>query len=174
MSAFEKTIIPLIDENIRTIDLTSAAGFIDSFTKDPDKPSGDVELFLVYDDTKRNDFVTDRMRRFEKSKYIKRSYVKYVNNNPYFIYSFYIKPEVKKLYSGIMSLNTVQKAQILQFWGPFDTTVNSLLSNQALVFDTEHLMPLEDYRESPFEKKGLTVTKKGTASNDVAPFIFLL
>lgn len=55
MSTFEKTIIPMIDENIKLIDLTSAAGFIDSFTLDPDNPSGEKELFLVYDDSKRND-----------------------------------------------------------------------------------------------------------------------
>ena len=48
MSKFEETIIPLIDENIWTIDLTSTAGFVDSYTKDPDRPNGEPELFLMY------------------------------------------------------------------------------------------------------------------------------
>lgn len=164
MSLFEKTIIPLIDECIKTIDLTPAAGFIDSFTVDPDKPGDSGQLFLVYDDTKRNEFVSDRMKRFEKSLNVKRTYVKYVNNTPYYIYSFWIKPEVKKLYNGIITLNTVQKAQILQFWGPFDNVVGNVLNNQVLMLDVEHIMPEEDYRESALECAGLTVTKKGATS----------
>lgn len=164
MSAFEKITIPLIDENIKTIDLTSAAGFIDSFTLDPDKPSGEKELFLVYDDSKRNDFTIDRARRFDKSMRIKRTYIKYVNNKPYLVYSFWVDPEVKKLYSGILTLNTVQKSKILQFWGPLDTTVDKVLANTVLTTEVSHTMPLADYRESPFEKEGLTVNNKGTAS----------
>lgn len=164
MSAFEKITIPLIDENIKTIDLTSAAGFIDSFTLDPDKPSGEKELFLVYDDSKRNDFTIDRARRFDKSMRIKRAYIKYVNNKPYLVYSFWVDPEVKKLYSGILTLNTVQKSKILQFWGPLDTTVDKVLTNPVLTTEVSHTMPLADYRESPFEKAGFTINNKGTAS----------
>lgn len=151
MSTFEKSIIPLIDDSILSIDLTPAAGFIDSYTADPDKPGDAGELFLVYDDTKRNDFVSDRMRRFEKSPYIKRTYVKYVNNTPYYIYSFWVKPEVKQKYNGVVTFTTGQKARILQFWGPFDGIVDEVFSNQVLVLDTEHAMPLADYNGSFLE-----------------------
>lgn len=173
MSKFEKAIIPLIDDCIRPIDLSSSAGFIDSFTIDPDNPSGNIELFLVYDDRKRGAEVTSRMQRFEKSRNVKRTYVKYVNNTPYYIYSFWIKPEVKKLYSGVMALSTIQKAQILQFWGPFDNMVDSLLNNLALVLDVQHVMPLSDYRESPFEKAGITITKIRDSLEMRLPLIFL-
>lgn len=164
MSTFEKITIPLIDDNIRTIDLTSAAGFVDSFTLDPDRPSGEKELFLVYDDSKRNDFTIDRARRFDKSMRIKRMYIKYIDNKPYLVYSFWVNPEVKKLYNGILTLNTVQKSKILQFWGPLDTTVDKVLANPILTTEVSHAMPLSDYRENPFEKIGVTVTNKGTAS----------
>lgn len=164
MSIFEKTIIPLIDENIRTIDLTSAAGFIDCFTIDPDSPSGEKELFLVYDDTKRNDFTKDRAIRFSKSMRIKRTYIKYVNNIPYLIYSFWVTPEVKKLYNGVITLNTSQKSKILQFWGPLDTLVDKVLTNSVLTTSVEHIMPLADYQEDPFTVAGLMINKKGTAS----------
>lgn len=153
MSTFEKTIIPLIDNNILSIDLTPAAGFIDSYTIDPDKPGDSGELFLVYDDTKRNDFVSDRMRRFEKSPYIKRTYVKYVNNVPYYIYSFWIKPEVKQKYNGVITFTAVQKARILQFWGPFDRVVEKVLNNQVLILDVQHSMPLADYNGSFMESE---------------------
>jgi len=164
MSTFEKTIIPLIDENIKLIDLTSAAGFIDSFTLDPDNPSGEKELFLVYDDSKRNDFTRDRAIRFSKSMRIKRTYIKYVNTKPYLIYSFWVGPDVKKLYSGILTLTTVQKSKILQFWGPLDTTVDKVLTNTVLTTEISHSMPLSDYCGSPFENTGFTINNKGTAS----------
>jgi len=173
MSVFEKIIIPLIDNSIRLIDLTSAAGFIDSFTLDPDRPSGESELFLVYDDSKRNKYTIDRAIRFSKSTKIKRTYIKYVNNVPYLIYSFWVNPEVKKLYNGVLTLNTVQKSRILQFWGPFDSTVDTVLTNSVLTTDIGHTMPLEDYRDEPFDYDGLMIKTKGTASNDVAPFYFI-
>ena len=164
MSTFEKIIIPLVDSNIRIIDLTSCCGFIDSYISDPDKPSGECELFLVFDDNIRNNFVTDRMLRYEQSPNIKRTYVKYVNNTPFYVYSFWIKPEIKKLYNGIVVLNTSQKAQILQFWGPLDSIVDKVFGNQVQTLDIEHPMPLQDY-QSPFPIKcGFKIKRKGTAS----------
>lgn len=164
MSIFEKITIPLIDNTIKTIDLTSAAGFVNSFTFDPDKPSGEKELYLMYDESKRNDFTIDRARRFEKSMCIKRTYIKYINNKPYTIYSFWIGPEVKPLYSGILTLSTVQKSKILQFWGPLDDTVDKVMTNPVLTMETGHAMPLSDHRDNPFEKTGFTIKKKETVS----------
>lgn len=164
MSKFEKTIIPLISDSIKTIDLTSAAGFIDSFTSDPDKPSGEKELYLMYDAEKRNDFTIDRARRFDKSLCIKRSYIKYVDNKAYLIYSFWIKPDIKKLYNGVLSLNTNQKYRILQFWGPFDSFVDSIMNTLVIATDVKHDMPLSDYSGSMFENTGLTIIKKETVS----------
>ena len=40
------------------MDLTESSGFIDSYTSDPDRPSGEKEIFLVYDDRVRNEHVT--------------------------------------------------------------------------------------------------------------------
>lgn len=156
MSKFEKTIIPLIDEEIKTIDLTSAAGFIDSYTYDPDRPSGEKELYLAYDDSKRNDYTIDRARRFAMSKNLKRTYVKYVNNTPYLIYSFWVRPEVKKLYNGILSLSTSQKFSIMKFWGPFDKDVDSVVSSSNLTVITTHAMPIEDFVEDDL---GITIEK---------------
>jgi hypothetical protein len=95
---------------------------------------------------------------------IKRTYIKYVNNVPYLIYSFWVTPEVKKLYNGVITLNTSQKSKILQFWGPLDTLVDKVLTNSVLTTSVEHIMPLADYQEDPFTVAGLMIKKKGTAS----------
>lgn len=160
MSDFEKTIIPLVEKNIWTIDLTSTAGFVDSYTSDPDRPSADAELFLMYKNDNKNEYTEARIRRLESASTLKRIYVKYISGKPYYVYSFWVKPEVKKLYSGVMNLTTEQKAQVLQFWG-LCKTVDKLLGNYTNIFDVEHPMTPEDYRESAFEKVGLRLTKKG-------------
>lgn len=172
MSKFEKIIIPLVDENIRSIDLTDAAGFVDSYTYDPDNPSGEKELFLVYDDSKRNSYTQDRAIRFEKSKHIRRRYIKYVNGVPYYVYCFWIRPEVKKFYNGVITLSTEQKFSILQFWSVFNDIVDFVMSNSVLSLDVAHNMPLEDYRNN-FADEGFTIYKKGAVSNEIAPFLFL-
>ena len=94
MSKLEKIIIPLSGIGLTNIDLTPAAGFIDSYTVDPDNPSGEKELFLVYDDRVRNDYVTKRAVHLDSSKYLKRKYIKLVDHIPYYVYVFYIKPEI--------------------------------------------------------------------------------
>lgn len=173
MSRFEKIIVPLIDDCIRSIDLTDAAGFIDSYTYDPDNPSGEKEFFLVYDDSKRNDFTRDRAIRFEMSRNIKKKYVKYVNGTPYFIYSFWVKPEIQKLYNGVLCLNTKQKCSILQFWSIFDDIVNYVMSKQVISTSVEHDMPLADYNEDSLNSEPFIVYKKGAVSNEIVPFFIL-
>ncbi len=172
MTNFEKIVVPLIDENIRSIDLTSAAGFIDSYTYDPDNPTGSYEFYLVYDDSVRNEFSKDRAIRFEKSKNIKKIYIKYVNGKPCCIYSFWVRPEVKKLYNGIITLTTAQKLSVLQFWTVLDSVANLIMSNQVVTLDVTHDMPLEDYREDAFSETGLTIYKKETVSNEAASFYY--
>lgn len=162
MSKFEETIIPLMGD-IWSIDLTSAAGFVDSYTEDPDRPNSEPELFLMYKNDKHNEYTENRIRRLEASKNLKRIYVKYIGGQAYYIYSFWVKPEIKKLYSGIINLSTAQKAQVLQFWGLCET-VTSLLENHTCVFNVQHSMTPEDFRESAFNKVGLRISKKGGVS----------
>lgn len=163
MSTFEKIIIPLLDINVKTIDFTSLTGFVDSFTLDPDRPSGEKEFFLVFDDSVRNEYVEDLKRRLDFSTKIKRSYIKYVNTKPYLVYSFYIPSEVKKFYNSYILLSASQISKILQFWGVFDSDVNSVVEQNGVMLDDKHKMPLEDYRTPLFSKyKSGLVIKKGS------------
>ncbi len=84
MSTFEKLAIPFIEGDVRNTDFSPAAGFIDSYTFDPDRPSGEKELFLVYDDRIRNDSVTERAIHLDESRSLKRKYVKMVKGIPYY------------------------------------------------------------------------------------------
>lgn len=174
MSKFEKIIIPLIDKCILPIDLTKLAGFIGSYTYDPDKPSGDKEFFLMYDDSIRNKYTIDRARRFELSKMVKRKYIKYIDGKPCYIYSFWVKPELKKMYNGMFTLSTSQKISVLQFWSEFDPIVDYIMSNTILSVSVTHDMPLEDYRESISDDIGFMITKKGQPHKEVVPYFFII
>ena len=144
MSKFEKILIPLIDNKIQTIDLTTASGFIDSYTSDPDHPNGDKELYLVYDDRIRNKYVTDRCMRFDSSRMLKRKYVKIVKNIPYYIYVFWVGKDLEKSYGNVMNLTSRQKLSVLQFWGFPDDLVDDFIPAGSMLVKFEHEMPLED------------------------------
>lgn len=160
MSKFEKIIVSLIDDNIKLIDLTDTAGFVDCYTYDPDNPSGDNEFYMVYDGDKMNDYTKDRAIRFSYARNLKRTYVKYVNGKPLYIYSFWVNPTLKKLYSGTIWLNTEQKAKVVMFWGAFSDVADSVMSYPVLSTEVGHQMPLNDYRRSYFDIEGITIKKE--------------
>lgn len=162
MSTFEKIVIPFIDGNISTIDISTASGFIDSYTSDPDKPSGEKEIFLVYDDRVRNEHVTKRAVNFDKSKSLKRKYVKVVNNIPYYVYVFCIKPGLKVSTDGIVTLTSEEKISVLQFWNFPKDLVGLLVGNSSIATKFTHKMPLADYPEDIDE--GLTIKKEEASS----------
>lgn len=163
MSTFEKLVIPFIDGDISTIDMSPASGFIDSYTSDPDKPSGDKEIFLVYDDRIRNDYVTKRAICFDKSKSLKRKYVKVVNNIPYYVYVFCIKPGLKVSTNGIVTLSSEEKVSVLQFWNFPTDLVKLLVSDSSIATKFTHEMPLADYPEDI--NNGFIIKKEETSSN---------
>ena len=163
MSKFEKLVIPFIEGEINQIDLTLAAGFIDSYTSDPDRPSGEKELFLVYDDRVRNDNVTKRAYHLDSSRSLKRKYIKIVNNIPYYIYVFTIKPRILSD-SGIVHLTGEDKISVLQFWNFPKDLINELVGDSAILTEFSHEMPLQDYYPDHYVEDGVTIPKKGAVS----------
>lgn len=146
MSTFEKIIIPLISDLFKTSDFTEACGFIDCYTCDPDKPTAENELFIVYNDKIRNKFSIERARRFDKSPLLKRTYIKYVDGNPLLVYSFWVKPDIGKLYKGIQNITANQKVNVINFWGPFDKQFSEfLVCNSTIGVNWKHDMPIADY-----------------------------
>lgn len=157
MSQFAKLIIPLIEPKFKLEDFTDNTGFIDCYTSDPDKPSSDKEFFVVFNDKIRNKHTEDLSIRLSHSFNIKKTYVKMVNNTPYYVYSFYVKPELKKLYNGICCLDSKQKTKIINFWNNTDDIINKLLSNTLLHLTVDNNMPLNDYESNFWHDKGLTI-----------------
>lgn len=162
MSTFEKLNIPFFEGDIQSIDFTAAAGFVDSYTSDPDRPSGDNDIFLVYDDRLRNDYVTNRAVRFDKSRSLKRKYVKVVNNIPYYIYVFCVKPGVGNT-NGIVHLTSEQKVSVLQFWNFPKELVKMLVGDSSIATEYTHSMPLADYVEG-YSEEGFTIQKEEASS----------
>jgi hypothetical protein len=162
MSTFEKLVIPFIEGDISTIDMSLASGFIDSYTSDPDRPSGDKEIFLVYDDRIRNEHVTKRAVSFDKSRSLKRKYVKVVNNIPYYVYVFCIKPGLKASTNGIVTLTGEEKITVLQFWNFPKDLIKLLVSDSSIATTFTHKMPLADYPEDI--ESGITIQKKEASS----------
>lgn len=163
MSTFEKLTIPFIDGNINSMDFTAAAGFIDSYTFDPDRPSGDANLYLVYDDRIRNDYVTNRAIHLDSSRSLKYKYVKLVKGVPYYVYVFAIKPGLVK-HTDIVHLTGEEKVSVLQFWNFPQDLVDILVGDESILTTRSHPMPLEDYYPDSYFEEGLAIPKKGAAS----------
>lgn len=153
-----------MDGNITSIDMTAAAGFIDSYTSDPDKPSGENEIFLVYDDRIRNDYVTSRATRFDKSRSLKRKYVKLVDHIPYYVYVFIVKPELKASTDGIVHLTGEEKVSVLQFWNFPKDLIKMLVDDSTIATEYVHEMPLADFYPDRYEEEGLYIQKEEASS----------
>ena len=163
MSTFEKLTIPFIDGEVNSMDFTAAAGFIDSYTFDPDKPSGDANLYLVYDDRIRNDYVTNRAVHLDSSRSLKYKYVKLVKGVPYYVYVFAIKPGLVK-HTDIVHLTSEQKVSVLQFWNFPKDLIDILVGDASILATHAHPMPLQDYYPDSYGEEGLAIPKKGAAS----------
>lgn len=161
MSNYAKIIIPFINDNINKIDLTSSSGFVDLYTEDIDFPTNEDEIYLMYDAELRNEYSIDRAKRFLKIPELKRTYIKYINNKAYIIYSFKISQKNKQLYKGIISLDAEKRLKILQFWGTFDSIVDTTLNNNVLVYDTTYTIPPMDYNIDCYSNCKFVITKKG-------------
>ena len=154
MSTFEKIVIPLMSDEFKSTDFTEACGFVDCYTCDPDKPTASNEFFIVYDDKIRNEFSIERARRFDKSPLLKRTYIKYVDGNPRLVYSFWVKPDIGKLYKGVQNMTASQKVNVMNFWGPFDRQFSEfLVGNSTIGVDWKHDMPIADYIPSDIEEQ---------------------
>lgn len=172
MSKFEKLVIPLIDDCITSMDLTSVCGFIDSYTTDDDKPSAECEFFLAYDSTIRNEYTAKRSERFNRSHNLKRKYIKIVNNKAIMVYVFWVTPEIKKFYNGVLVFTSEQKTKILRFWEFENDVANTVLNNSVIHTNVKHSVPLEDYNESFWDSEdgGIIIDKGRLSQMRQSPF----
>lgn len=163
MSNFEKLAIAVaFNKQFKRSDFTKESGFIDSFSNDDDKPSINGCILLAYDARLHNDKTIELSRRFDESKFLKSTYIKTIDNVPYYVYAFWIPKTFKHFYKGHITLTPEQKVQVLQFWGASDELVHYVLSDSVLWVNTEHKMPLENCYKPIY--RGLKI--KGTKIGD--------
>lgn len=151
MTILEKIVIPLIDENLNIGDISPNSGLIDSYTSDPDKPFLEEGIFLVYDDTLRTEDTKKAASKLNSLSSLRYTYVKYVENKPYFVYNFYPTTEWKKLLTGHIVLTPKQTKRIIEFWGELSEVSDYICSNKNKYITPNHPMPLEDYMPSMFD-----------------------
>lgn len=143
-----------MSDEFKITDFTEECGFIDCYTCDPDKPTSSNEFFIVYNDKIRNKTSIERAIRFDKSPLLKRTYIKYVNGDPFLVYSFWVKPDIGKLYKGIQNITASQRVNVINFWGPFDRQFSEfLVGNSTIGVDWKHDMPIADYIPSDIEEQ---------------------
>jgi len=148
MSLFDKIIVSLIDPNLKSIDFTSLTGFIGCYTSDPDKPSDSKQFLIAFDDNIRNDYTKDLSIRLSKSLNVKNTYVKIIKAKPYYIYSFYVNPDIKKYYNTTINMPVQHKMKFIKFWSELDKDVEKICSTVAIQLNNDEKLPLEDYRPS--------------------------
>lgn len=154
MSLFDKIIIPMIEPAFKPSDFTDDTGFIGCYTFDPDKPVGERQFLIAFDDNVRNEHVEDMSKRLEMSSNIKKIYTKVIDNKPYYIYVFYVNHILKKKYFDYSSfiLPFEEKMKYLKFWGEQDEYAEKLCSNSLFSNGRDEWLPLADYRKSMFDR----------------------
>jgi hypothetical protein len=93
---------------------------------------------------------------------LKRKYVKVVNNIPYYVYVFCIKPGLKASVDGIVTLTGEEKVSVLQFWNFPKDLIKLLVSDSSIATTFTHKMPLADYPEDL--ETGITIQKEEASS----------
>lgn len=134
-----------MDDNLSFGDVSPQSGFVDSYTIDEDKPCADNTIYLTYNDSERTDDTKKCALRLEKLNTVKNRYIKIIDNKPIMVYKFYIKPELKKLFNGVIELTPEQYIRIFDFWGYNSDVALYICSNKRKSLTVEHKMPLEDY-----------------------------
>lgn len=152
MSLFDKIVTSLIEPAFKSLDFTNLTGFIGCYTSDPDKPTGEKQFLVAFDNAIRNDYTKDLSIRLSKSLNVKDIYTKRVNNKSYYIYSFYVNPEIKKYYSRTICMPMSHKMKFIKMWTEMDKFAEQICSNTTLQIENDEPLPLEDYQKSTFDK----------------------
>lgn len=145
MSLFEKIVVPFLVPELNNLYFTDIVGFKDCYTHDLDNPSTDKEFFIMFDNRVYNEYTVKLARKLNVSVNVKKCYVKIIDSIPYTVYSFFVTPEVKQFYKGLITLTLKQKQKYIDFWGESDKDAETISKNSTLVLDVNHDMPLSDY-----------------------------
>lgn len=148
MSAFEKTIIPLIDLGIDFPDIGEKTGFIGAYVEDVDRPYLDNHVFLLYKWDKDVEKATSIFYKFRKLSSFHSYKTTYIDGKPVIIYTFTSNRDINHLKKGGNIIGDISKQRILQFWRFTDNWVTINVMRGTIASPLPPPLPLEDYMAS--------------------------
>lgn len=133
MSLLYKTIIPLLDSELKKEDLDPKIGFSGMYGRDKNKPWLDNHFFLMYEIGKNPVENYKRECRFEKHTNIHTSFIESINGVYYKIYVYpIINKDIKEiLETGEKPRHIESVNRILLFWLGNDAEISNFMLASA-------------------------------------------
>lgn len=155
MSNIMKIIIPLLNDDLELKDIQPCSGFVDAYYKDINRPALDNHIFLMYDYKSTGDNLACCLYKLGKLNNLYSLKVYYINNKPYFVYTFTIDKTIRNLRDGLIILTSKQKQRVLDFWGSKDAWISNNILLGTTYDDPGHaVLPEEDYAPSFGDEEG--------------------
>lgn len=152
MSATDKLIIPLLDENITLDDISPEAGFVNIYSEDINRPYLDNHIFLLYDLTNTTTKAYVRNQKLRSSKSLYDVYNINISGNEFILYAFTItSTTIKNIKRNAFIFSDKEKMRIFSFWNFTDSDINAFLLDPLYFMSigfVSSVVPEEDYKES--------------------------
>lgn len=145
MSLFEKIIIPLINSELSMKDFKDSTGFVGAYTEDTDRPYLDNHVFLMFKWNKDVPNGVDVFYKFRELNSFHSYKVRYINNEPYIVYTFTSNRDINHLKRGGNFIGESSKQRILQFWMFTDNVVTINVMRGTIASTPTPPLPPEDY-----------------------------
>lgn len=150
MSLQFKLIIPLLDEQITRKDISPAAGFIDAYSEDINRPYLDNHIFLLYASSVLTNESFETEKKLSSSKNLYGKYKIYIGNTYFILFAFtIINRSIKDIMNNACALSNTDKMRVITFWGLTDADVNRYMLNPLYVMYSKfvnNVIPEEDYK----------------------------
>lgn len=152
MSATDKLIIPLLDENITLDDISPEAGFIGVYSEDINRPYLDNHIFLLYDAVNTTTKAYVRNQKLRSSKYLYGVYNVNIVGNEFILYAFNIVSRtIKNIKRNAFVFTDNERLRIFKFWNFTDVDINKFLLDPLYFMSigfVRAVVPEEDYKPS--------------------------
>ena len=145
MSAFEKTIIPLINSELELENFNEKTGFIGAYVEDIDRPYLDNHVFLLYKWDKNTENATSIFYKLKKLDSFHSYKTMYIDGKPVIVYTFTSNRDINHLKRGGSVIGLSSKLRILQFWKYTDDWVNINVMRGTIASTLPPPLPIEDY-----------------------------
>lgn len=123
------------------------SGFIALYTKDKNRPSLYMHIFLMYEFNKG----ISLYNTFKGFKTFYGSNCIFIDNVCYYLFTFVMNNECKNLIKGLFPHETKSLLRLLSFWNSDQEIANKIISNEGTFKFEESEVPEEDYRRGGYD-----------------------